>query len=445
MGQTNMKRTHFEPRVTVLNPKNDDKQDVDFTGYFEINDFVDFIDVDAQGNILNVIADNVQVLAVAANAGFLVLDTVVDTTLATGIPKVRVQQIDDGYEAVDRLYRRRLKGPISWDEVEAIVAQELNAPIAGQTKYDIEDASHFRAGDIVDILADEGIIQSNVTIISVDPNADAANNKATITVAGVYDTSTFTNPFMLSKNITYRDAINRNQERIDGIDTPRENRPLFPEEIGNYLDCAWENEGLFVEASSKLFIDGRKARLGLAGTRATHTEGVGTSQLIFTSMLLGVLGNEIEIVVQAGAGLTVSVTKEFNSSSVAIIPGTTNYVITVNDNGGTATAKDIADAINADTDARRLVQVQYGDVAGPTSDGSGPVGIFSTNLAGGLDDGTYDYAELEQIYENYITGTGFKWVSLHIRPNERNRYNEPPHDDEELVIDYRKATENVDR
>ena len=32
-----------------------------------------------------------------------------------------------------------------------------------------------------------------------------------------------------------------------------------------------------------------------------------------------------------------------------------------------------------------------------------------------------------------------------MRPNERNRYNEPPHDDEELCVDYRKATENVDR
>ncbi len=85
------------------------------------------------------------------------------------------------------------------------------------------------------------------------------------------------------------------------------------------------------------------------------------------------------------------------------------------------------------------MQVQYG------GDGSGTVSTFSTNLSGGLDNGTGDYSELEQVYENFITGTGFKWISLHMRPNERNRYNEPPGDDEELSIDFRKATENVDR
>jgi hypothetical protein len=442
MGQIRLERTHFEPRVTVLSPKNDDKQDVDFVGYFEIDDIVDIIDVDAAGNIVSILHDNVQVLAINQGSNFLVLDTVVDTTAATGTPMIRVQEIDDGFLAIDRLYRRRLKGPISFLLIQDIEAQELNAPLIGQTKFDIDDAAFWKAGDTIDILADEGIIQSNVNIISVDPNADATNNKATITVAGVYDTSAFTNPFMLNTTITYADAIKRNQERIDGVDTPIENQYLG---VGNSLDTAWETSQLFVESSSKLFVDGKRLRIGLAGTRATHTEGAGTSRLIFTSMLLGVLGNEVEVAVQAGAGLTVSVTKAYNNSSTQIIPGTTSYVITVNNNGGAATAKDIADAINADSEARRIVQVQYGDILGPGSDGSGPVGIFSTNLGGGLDDGTGDYAELEQIYENLITGTGFKWVSMHMRPNERNRLSSPPIDDEELTVDIRKATENVDR
>lgn len=440
MGQMHLKRSHFEPRVTVLNPKNDDKQDVDFVGYFEIGDYVDVIDVDAAGNIISILSDNVQVLAINPGTNFLVLDTVVDTTAATGTPKIRVQQIDDGHEAIDRLYRRNLKGPISFTVLQSIEAQELNAPIAGQTKFDIDDASFFKTGDIVDLLADEGIIVSDVTITSVDPNADATNNKATISVAGVYDTSTFTNPFILNKSVTYEDAIRRNQEKIDGIDTPFENRDLLPTSIGNSLDTAWEVEALFVEGSSKLFVDGRRAKKGLAGTRATHTEGAGSSELIFTSMLLGLLGNEVEVSVQAGAGLTVSVAKTYSASSTQIIPGSTSYVVTVNDNGGTATAADIANAINSDSSARRIVQAQYG------GDGSGTVTPFAaTNLTGGLNDGTGDYAELEQIYENFIIGTGFKWVSLHMRPNERNRYSEPPSDDEELSIDFRRATENVDR
>ena len=32
-----------------------------------------------------------------------------------------------------------------------------------------------------------------------------------------------------------------------------------------------------------------------------------------------------------------------------------------------------------------------------------------------------------------------------MKPNERNRLSSPPIDDEELCIDFRKATENVDR
>ena len=436
MGQTSLKRTHFEPRVNILNPKNDDKQDVDFTGYFVIDDLVDIIDVDAAGNIISILHDNVKVLAINDGSKFLVLDTVVDTTAATGIAKIRVQQIDDGFEAIDRLYRRSLKGPITFYLAQAIEAQELNAPIVGQTIYDIDDASLWKTGDEIDILADEGIIQSNVTIVAIDVNADAINNKATITVAGVYDTSTFTNPFVLNKTITYADAIKRNQERIDGIDTPSENNDLG---VGNALDTAWESPALFLESSTKLFVDGRRAKKGIAGTRANHIEGAGNSELTITSMLLGVLGNEVEIAVQAGAGLTVSVVKSYKSNSTTIVSGQTAYTITVNDNGGTATSQDIADAINGDTEAKRIIQAQFG------GDGTGVVSAFSTSLAGGLDDGTGDYAELEQIYENSITGTGFNWVSLHMRPNERNRYNEPPHDDEELCVDYRKATENVDR
>jgi len=436
MGQTNLKRTHFEPRVEVLNPKNDDKQDVDFTGYFELGDTVDVIDVDAAGNILSILHDNAIILAIDDTQGFVVLDAVVDTTAATGTPKIRVQQIDDGYQAIDRLYRRRLRGGGAFALVQAIEAQELNAPIVGQTIFDIDDASFFRAGDVIDILADEGIIASDVTIVSVNPNADAINNKATIVVSGVYDTSTFTNPFVLDKTINIEDAIRRNQERIDGMDTPVENIDLG---LGNGLDTAWEIPQLFVEHSSKLFIDGRRAKKGIAGTRATHVQGTGNGELTITSMHMGLLGNEDEIVVQAGAGLTVGVTKTYKNNANIIIPGQTAYIVTVNDNGGTATAKQIADAINADSEARRIMQVQYG------GDGSVVVAPFSTNLAGGLDDGTGDYSELEQIYENSITGTGFQWVSLHMRPNERNRYSEPPADDEEVCIDFRKATENVDR
>lgn len=435
--QGNLKRTQFKPRVTVITPANDDKQIVDFTGYFEIGDQVDVVEVDANGNIVQTIADNVVVNAIDPG-NFLVLDTVVDTTGLTGIPKIIAQEIDDGQEAIDRLYRKKVQATgINYNLTQDIEAQELNAPVVGKTTFDIDDASLIRAGDTFDVLADEGLIASDVVVDSVSVNADAAANKATVVINSVVDTSTFTNPFLLSKNITISKVVKRNQERIDGIDTPLENQDLG---AGNGVDTAFESPALFVEGSSKLFLDGRRLKKGTAGTRATLSEGSSNSELIFTSLLLGVLGNEIEVEVQSGAGLTVSVSKSFNSSSSQIISGSTEYLIQVNDNGGTATAQDIADAINADSEAKRLVLAQYG------GDGSGTVSTFGpTALSGGSDDGTGDYAELEQVFENTIIGTGFKWVSLHIRPNERNRLDCPIEDDEEMCLDLRKATENVDR
>lgn len=444
MGQTHLKRTHFQPRATIINPKSDDKQDVNFIGYFELGDKVDIIDEDANGNITSVLADNLTILAISpANAAtkFIVLDASVDTTLAVGTPKVRVQEIDDGQEAIDRLYRRRLRGPMIFDLFQYIENSSINEPIAGQTTLDVDDAMFWRVGDVVDLLADEGIIVSDAIVQAVAANADSSANKATIVINGTVDTSSYTNPLILNKTITVSDAIRRNQERIDGIDQPIENELMG---IGNAVRCAWETDSLFVEGSSKMFQDGRRGRRGIAGTRATHTEGAGTSQLTFTSMLLGVLGNFVEIEVIAAPGTTVTTSEIYKASSTAIV-SPTKYRIEVSNNNGAATAQQIADAINADAVAKTLVQVQYGG-GGETADGSGTVAAFGpTLLAGGLDDGTGDYAELEQIFQNSIVGTGFKWVSQHMRPNERNRYNEPPHDDEEMCIDYRRAYDNVDR
>ena len=444
MGQTWLGRTHFQARTAIENPKNDDKQDVYEICYFELGDKVDIIDEDANGNITSTLANNATIMAISpgnASQKFIVLDTVVDTTLAMGTPKVRVQEIDDGQAALERLFCRRQRGPIAFDLWQDIILSTSGEPIPGQTTLDIADASLWRVGDVVDILADEGIIVSDVTVMAVNVNADASNNTSTLVVNTVVDTSTYTNPFILDKSITISDAIRRNQERIDGVDQPIENELMG---IGNGVRAAWEADGLFVENSSKFWLDGRRGRLGIAGTRAVHVEGAATTTLTTTSMLLGLLGNFIKIEVVNAAGLAVTVTELFKSSSTQIVPPT-EYLISVNSNSGTATAEEIADAINADAVANTLVMVQYG-AGGFGADGSGVVTPFGpTSLAGGLDDGTGDYAELEQIFENSILGTGFKWVSQHIRPDERNRYDEPPNDDEELCIDYRRAIENVNR
>ena len=57
--------------------------------------------------------------------------------------------------------------------------------------------------------------------------------------------------------------------------------------------------------------------------------------------------------------------------------------------------------------------------------------LVETNLAGGLDDATNDYAEL--LDEN----GGNKFISLNIVKSDRKRYNAPPEDTEWLRLDYK--------
>lgn len=435
MGQNNLKRSQFEARQTIINPVNDDKQELSFTGYYEVGDIVDVVDVDAAGNITAVLADNLSVLSIAPNQ-FVVLSAVVDTTAAVGVPMLVCQQIDDGQDAVDRLYRRKFTGEVSFEETEAITGRKLDTPIVGQGTYFVEDATFYRVGDTVDVLANEGIVVTGASVVAVSPNADAANNQASIVINASPDTNLFTSPFFVLTSITVQEAIRRNQERIDEIDKPVENEDIG---VGDGLHTCFEVANLFKVATSKFSIDGVRKKLGTAGTRASLTQGAGNAQMIFTSNLLGLLGNEVEAAVTAGAGLVITVTRAFSSSSSAILSSTL-YRVSITNNGGAATAKDIADAINAHAVAKRIMMVQYGGT------GLGVAATFAaTNLAGGLDNGTGDYAELEQIYENVLVNTGYKWLSFHIRPNERNRMKDPVSQDEELNVDYRRPVENVNR
>ena len=439
MGQRNSERISFRPRQEITSLVNDDIQLLAFTGYYKVGDAVDVVDVDANGNILSTLADNLTVLNINPDVS-VVLSAAVDTSAAVGTPMLVAQEIDDVQEAIDRLYRRKFSGAVQFTEVEAILGRKLDTPNVGEGTYFVEDVSFYRVGDIVDIIADEGGVATGAEVLAVSPNADDTNNKASIVIDQTPDTDTFTNPKFVNTSLTVEQAIRRNQERIDELDRPVENEYMG---VGEGTHGAYEATNLFRAGTSKLLLDGSRKRLGTAGTRASHTQGTypGTNtSLKFSSMLLGLLGNEVEVRVQAGAGFTIAVTKAFKSNATQIISGQTQYLIVINNNGGAATTKQIADALNAHAEVKRIVQVQYG------GDGAGLAPTFGpTALAGGLDNGTGDYAELEQIYENSIVNTGYKWISYHIRPNEKNRMSSPPLDDEENCIDYRRPSENVNR
>lgn len=435
MGQTNLKRTQFKGREVVTTPQNSAQQPVARTCFFEIADVVDVIDVDTNGNIVSTLANNLTVLGVVTDQE-ISLSAVVDTTTATETPMIRNQTIDDGQAALERLFCREITGDVNFDLLQDILDKGLNEPSAGKTTYDIADASFWRAGDLTDVYDNTGLIASDLVIDSVNINADDVLNKATIVVNALQDVTLGNFPFLVNKTITVQKAILRNQERIDEIDRPVKNDYFG---VGDGACTSFKASNLFVAQSTDFDIDGRKQTLGTAGTRATLTQDTGNAQLITTSMILGLLGNEVELEVQAGAGLTVTVVKDFKVTGSGSFAAA-QYLVQVNDNGGAATAQQLADAINADVIAQRVIQVQYG------GDGTGVTVPFGpTNLSGGLDDGIGDYAEIEQVFENSIITTGYRFASVHIRPDEPNRLPEPPADDEDIIFGYFRAADNVDR
>lgn len=424
MGQLNLDRTEFVPREAITTLIDDDRHELAFTGYFQVGDVVDIWDVDVNGCPTSLIGTRT-ITAIQPNVA-LIFDSTIDTSVAVGTPYAYAREIDDGQEAIDRLYRKAATGnTIQIVKDEPIIGQSLDDPIVGQATYDVADATYFEAGDIVDILADEGLV-GTATIVSVSLNADEANNPATIVLNSSIDTSTFTSPYFQNKSLTIETLFDRVRSDIDLIDQPVENENL---DDGDCKNTAFETDNLFLAGSSKVMIDGVRKKLGTAGTRAALTQGAGDAQLIYTSMILGTMGNDkVDVSVSNGVGFTVTVTGTW----------ATGFVVDCTDNSGAATAAEIAAAINADAVAKRLVQVRYG------GDGSGVVAAFvATSLAGGLDNGTGDYAELPQVFENLISQTGYKWVSFHIRPTDRNRMNKPPINSEELTMDYRMPLHNA--
>jgi len=420
MGQTNLERTYFEPRVEITTSGNLARQEVGFTGYYRVGDTVEILDVGPNGCVISILA--LATIAAIEKDTALIFSAPVDTSLATGTPYAQVRNIDDGQEAVDRLYRTIQLGQ-ECQIIEPILDQALNTPLAGQATYDVGDIGYFRVGDVVLILHDNGA-SSTATVLATSRNADEANNAGTIVINSSIDTSTWTNPkFQMLLPICT--SIARLKDDIDSIDQPIENEDLDTPDCSNTV---YETDGLFKAATTHLYLDGRKLRLGTMGTRAVRTLGAGDAALTYTSMILGTNGNATDVSVTSGAGLVVTVTGNFVNG----------YLVDCTDNGGAATAAQVAAAINANAAAKRIVQVQYGGT------GANPVVAFAaTSLTGGLNNGTGDYAELPQIFENKIVATGYKWVSFWILPDERNRLNKPPRNTEELVIDYRRILYNA--
>lgn len=419
MGQPNLERIAFRPQEQITSLVNDDRQLLAFTGYYKLGDTVDIYDLDANGCCISILGTRT-IIAIEKDVA-LIFDSPIDTSTATGTPFAFTRNIDDGQEAIDRLYR--FSNQLTCEQNIPIVAQSLNTPSAGKTTYEVDDIGFLRVGDTIEVIADEGT-SGTAIIESIAVNADQANNRSEIVIDTLIDTSTLTSP-RIKFDLSICSGLNRLKTDIDAIDWPVENEDM---DVGECSLTAFEVDNLFVQGSSKVFLDGVRKRLGSVGSRASHAQGIGDAALLYTSMILGINGNGTKVAVVSGAGLTVTVTGSL----------TAGYTISVNDNSGAATAAEIAAAIEADPIARRIVQAVYG------GNGTGVVATFAaTSLTGGANDGSGDYAELPQLFENKIANTGFKWISFWIIPADRNRMNAAPKCDEELVIDYRRPLRNV--
>jgi hypothetical protein len=418
--QPNLERTYFRPQEEITSLVDSTIHSVAFTGYYEIGDTIDIIDVGPDGCRISLLGT--RTLVAFEKDQSLIFDTTIDTSTATGTPYAFARNIDDGQEAVDRLYHKVNEGQ-SCEIVVPIVAQALNQPVAGKTTYQVDDVGALRAGDSITVIADEGLVSAAV-IDSIDTRADESGNRSIVVITTVVDTSTFTNPKIQTK-LPICIVVERLRSDIDKIDLPVENENL---DTPDCLRTAFETDYLYRAGSSKLYMDGVRLKLGTTGTRASLVQGAGNSALTYTAMILGIAGNATKVAVLAGAGFTISISGSFS----------VGFTISINDNGGAATSAQIAAALNADAVAKRLVQVVYGGT------GAGVVAPFAaTNLASGADDGSGDYAELPQIYNNVISATGYKWVSMWVIPADRKRMNKPPRNSEELWIDYRRIMYNA--
>lgn len=419
MSQTNLIRSEFQAWETITTPANSAVQPMAFTGYYKAGDVVDVIDVDANNNILSTLVSGATVAAIIPDVA-LIFTAIIDTTGVTGTAKVVGIPIDDGQEAIDRLYRR--------DTIDAHkVIFERSEPVLssvtiGGTKLRlfVADSSFYEAGDTVSIVGTDGVPVTGVTVESVSVQADDTGNKSYIQLTTNPDISGITSPVVALSLVSINTVAMRLMSYIDNIDMPKENIDLG---VGDGKTTVFAFPDLFRQGSSKVFIDGNRSKLGTAGTRAVYTHGTSDAAITVTSMVLGLKGDscKLEITTTAGAP-TVTVTGNYNSG----------FTVSVNNNSGAATAQEICDAINADSNAKVIMQAVWG------GNGTGlPAALSATNLAGGLNDGTGDYAELEQVYENTITLTGYKFIAFWILPAEKNRMNAPLQQSEELVVDYR--------
>lgn len=422
MPQPDAKRIQFLACRDLTSAVNDDIQTLTNTGLFRDGDTVEFWDKDANGCLATSLGTRT-LTSVCTNAA-IVLDSPIDLTTVTGQAVVCNKTLKNAQVALNRLYEQYAQ-PQNQPYLicPGITATELDVPSIGQARHTItEGADCYEPGDEVDIICDEGLAVDGATVVSVD----IGNSK--VVIDDNTDLSSFNNCKLCNKTLTVDLAIKRIKNAFTA-------QPIDGELIG-VGDCknvAFKTANIFVANSTHPHLDGVRLTRGSCGTRASLTNGAGNAEITVTSMILELDGNSVQLKLTDPAAssspLSVSVTGDYPNFLIDVSLAT--------DGGGAiiSTAQQVVDAINADADVQRIMQAQFG------GDGTGvQAALAATNLTGGLADATGDYCEVELAANNLIAGTGYQWIIFRIDTDDDNRFDEPPDNTEDILIDYRKAS-----
>jgi hypothetical protein len=420
MGQPDAKRLQFSSVVALTSAINDDIQTLSDTALIKVGDVLEFYDQNASGCLESLVGTRT-VTGVCPDTS-ITLDSAIDLTVITGTAAIRNRSIWTVEDAIKRLYECGFEAQdykINWDA--SITSSLVDTPLVGQSTHSVSDASCWKAGDSWSIISDEGLAGSGVVV-----SIDAATNQ--VVIDSSIDTSVLTNPKLLNTSVDLKTQLMRLKEQIDLVGSPI-CEMLADGDCDNTVFYA--SQGM-VQNSSQLYLDGNRKRKGTAGTRAGLVNDAGNAEITFASLVLGTDGNDIDIEfldpAVPSSALSVSVTGTYDAADRKIS-------VSLETDGGSSiisTAQEVAEAINADADAKRLVTAIYG------GDGTGvQSALVATPLAGGLNDGTGDYVELQQV-ENNVLGA-YAIVSFHIRPLEGNRMHCPPRESEELDLCFSRA------
>ena len=420
MGQPNAKRLQFSPIQTLTSALNDDRQTLNQTYFVKVGDTLEFWDQNSAGCLETLVGSRI-VTGVDPDVA-ITLDSAIDLTGVVGQAVIRNRSIDDVQVAIERLYAHGFEAEdylIQWSA--PITASLVDFPIVGQSAHTVADATCWATGDAYAVMSDDGLNLTG-TVIGILP----ATNQVIIDQSA--DATLLTNPKLLNTSVDLKETLRRLKSLIDQIGTPVCEALLD----GNCSDSVFYASQTFVQNSSQFYLDGVRKRKGTTGTRASLVNGAGDGELTFTSLVLGLDGNDIDVEMldpgAASQALSVTVTGTYEGQDRKVS-------ISLATDAGSAlisTALDIAVAVNASGSARRLVSVIYGGTGLDVQ-----AALVATSLSGGLNNGTGDYVELQVLQANTLGGYGI--LSFHIRPEEANRMSSPPQESEELDLCYALA------